>query len=157
LEEPAVEELAPELEGLAGEEELPPEPEGVELEGVDGVEPPPEVSRSLSLWLPRSCGVTSDTKFSADVEPVIRRVFSTGPGKTFAVRTPIVTFATLVAGALRRCQINAAPASITTASTKPIQRPAFEGFLGRGGTISGLGEGGWGLIKGAGATLIAVY
>lgn len=136
------------------------EPDGVDPEGVEDVEPPPlppEVSRNRSLRLPRSWGVTSDTKFSAEVAPVILSVFSTDSASTFAVRMPMLMLAIRAAGTLRRCHISAAPASIRTASNKPIQIPVFEGFLGLGRITSGLADGGCGLTIGAGATLIAIF
>lgn len=142
---------------LDGEEELL-LLEEVLVAGVFGVVEPDVVealvSRNLSLRLPRSCGVTSETKFSAAVAPVSRTVFSTGPARTLAVRVPAVAVVMLGAGAVRLCQTSAAAAIMTTASTKPIQIPALEGLFGRGGMISGRGAGAAGLTDGAEATFI---
>ena len=90
-----------------------------------------ELSRWPSERLPRNCGVTSDTNFSAAVTPVIRMVDEIGPAVTLAVRIP----ESAAAGALRegalRCQYTR-PAAAITARTSSIQTHDLRGFLGSG-------------------------
>ena len=100
---------------------------------VEVVEPPevlpPELSRCRSLRLPRSWGVTSETKFSATVTPVNRSVLWMVPaGETFAVLIPALVVTEVGAGALRRCQIRAAPPSIRRATMILRITPVLEGL-----------------------------
>ena len=85
---------------IAAERLLPPLPEDPAtvlppLLAVTWAAVPPanEVVRALKFWptpdrLPRICGVTSDTKFSAEVAPLSRMVSSSRPEDAFAVRMP---------------------------------------------------------------------
>ena len=151
LEAPPLEALEEPEEG-AGEEPL-----ELELEdGVEVVEPDDALgSRSRSDRLPRNCGVTSETKFSAMVTPVIRRVATSGPAATLAVRIVAKEGAGAGFWGDRRCH-QSAPATISTARTAASQIPAFPGFFGRGCTTSGrLGGGAYGATLGAETTLMS--
>src|SRR4051812_15919149 len=97
---------------------------------VVGLDPPPEelLSRPNPERLPRSWGLTSDTNVSAPVAPLRRRIRSTLPVETTAVRNETV-FA--VAGAAaERCQYSA-PATTeprTTISVSQSQIRRCRGF-----------------------------
>ena len=159
--------FAAELVGLALVEpaEDPEDVDGEELSEVeleDGLEdeaPDPEEeelgSRNRSDRLPRSCGVTSEMKFSAEVTPVIRRVATTGPEVTLAVRTAAKEGAGTGFCGDRFCH-QSAPATISAARIPATQIPVFPGFFGRGCTTSGRPGGGeYGATFGAETTLMS--
>jgi hypothetical protein len=108
---------------------------------------------SLSVRLPRNCGVTSETKFAAAVTPVKRIDFPTMPGITLAVRIAVRAMAAGVFAGFRISRITA-ETSMTTAKAPPIQRPLFAGRFGRLGTSPGFAGTGFGSIAGTGAELM---
>jgi hypothetical protein len=147
LDDPVLDEL--ELEEL--EEEL--------LDGVEVAGEPDEESRPIPLRLPARFGVMSEAYWAAAVTPVSRRVRSTGPGTTKAVRItdgPPGPPPEDAAGRARsRSQRYTPPAAMRTRRRPAIHRRRDpRDFLGLGDTTSGRTGGRWGTSPGAGKALI---
>jgi hypothetical protein len=154
----AEEALGAELdEGLLEELEL----EALDAEPLDGVELPPELeeSRPKPLRLPARFGVMSEAYWAAAVTPVSRRVRSTGPGTTKAVRivegAPGPPPDDAAGRARSRSQRYTPPAAMRTRKRPAIHRRRDpRDFLGLGDTTSGRTGGRWGTSPGAGKALI---
>jgi hypothetical protein len=135
--------------------------EELDEELLGGVELPlePEESRPIPLRLPARFGVMSEAYWAAAVTPVSRRVRSTGPGTTKAVRItdgPPGPPPEDAAGRARsRSQRYTPPAAMRTRRMPTIHRRRDpRDFLGLGDTTSGRTRGRWGASPGAGKALI---
>jgi hypothetical protein len=135
--------------------------EELDEEPLEGVELTLELeeSRPKPLRLPMRFGVMSEAYWAAAVTPVSRRVRSTGPGTTKAVR--IVGGAPgpppdVAAGRVRsRSQRYTPPAAMRTRRIETNHRRRDpRDFLGLGDTTSGRTGGRWGASPGAGKALI---
>jgi hypothetical protein len=147
------------VEGLLEELEL----AELDEEPLDGVElpPEPEESRPKPLRLPARFGVMSEAYWAAAVTPVSRRVRSTGPGTTKAVRIvdgPPGPPPEDAAGRARsRSQRYTPPEAKRTRRMPAIHRRRDpRDFWGLGDTTSGRTGGRWGASPGAGKALIYV-
>jgi hypothetical protein len=140
------EELVDELELDELDEEL--------LDGVEVLEP--EESRPTPVRLPMRRGVMSDAYCAAAVTPVRRRVRSTGPETTTAVRiaegTPVPPPDD--AAGRDRSQRVTPPATTKRSTINMIDRRSPRDFLAGGGTASGRIAGWRGASPGAGRALI---
>jgi hypothetical protein len=135
--------------------------EELDEELLDGVELPlePEESRPKPLRLPARFGVMSEAYWAAAVTPVSRRVRSTGPGTTRAVRivegAPGPPPEDAAGRARSRSQRYTPPAAMRTRRMPTIHRRRDpRDFLGLGDTTSGRTGGRWGASPGAGKALI---